>query len=84
MYLLSTSVTVPLHVITKNVFRIYCIFSTTAYGGIIAAGEITAILSIPGEKQPTNITKFFFDALLQFMVSEVGEYSRVLLIQPFS
>ncbi|KAL4238881.1 Ral GTPase-activating protein subunit alpha-2 [Mactra antiquata] len=41
------------------------------YGGIISAGEITPILPIPGEKQPENITKFFFDALLQFIVSEV-------------
>lgn len=46
-------------------------FYFTAYGGIIAAGEITPILPVPGEKQPGNITKFFFDALLQFMVSEV-------------
>ncbi|XP_060592015.1 ral GTPase-activating protein subunit alpha-1-like, partial [Ruditapes philippinarum] len=45
--------------------------SSSSYGGIIAAGEITPILPVPGEKQPDNITKFFFDALLQFMVSEV-------------
>ena len=42
------------------------------YGGIIAAGEVTPILPVAGEKQPDNITKFFFDALLQFIVSEVG------------
>ena len=41
------------------------------YGGIIAAGEVTPILPVAGEKQPENITRFFFDALLQFMVSEV-------------
>ena len=41
------------------------------YGGIIAAGEVTPILPVAGEKQPDNITKFFFDALLQFVVSEV-------------
>ncbi|XP_053376419.1 ral GTPase-activating protein subunit alpha-2-like isoform X3 [Mercenaria mercenaria] len=45
--------------------------SGISYGGIIAAGEITPILPVPGEKQPDNITKFFFDALLQFLVSEV-------------
>lgn len=50
-----------------DIFKI----SISAYGGIIAAGEITPILPVPGEKQPENITKFFFDALLQFMVSEV-------------
>ncbi|XP_052275567.1 ral GTPase-activating protein subunit alpha-2-like isoform X4 [Dreissena polymorpha] len=43
------------------------------YGGIIAAGEITPILPVPGEKQPENITKFFFEAFLQFMVSEVSK-----------
>ncbi|XP_052770134.1 ral GTPase-activating protein subunit alpha-2-like isoform X3 [Mya arenaria] len=42
-----------------------------SYGGIIAAGEITPILAVPGEKQPDNITKFFFEAFLQFIVSEV-------------
>ena len=41
------------------------------YGGIIAAGEVTPILPVAGEKQPDNITKFFFDALIQFVVSEV-------------
>ncbi|WAR18388.1 RGPA1-like protein [Mya arenaria] len=42
-----------------------------SYGGIIAAGEITPILAVPGEKQPDNITKFFFEAFLQFIVSEI-------------
>ena len=48
------------------------IFVILGYGGIIAAGEVTPILPVAGEKQPDNITKFFFDALLQFIVSEVG------------
>ncbi|XP_041353753.1 ral GTPase-activating protein subunit alpha-1-like isoform X2 [Gigantopelta aegis] len=39
--------------------------------GIIAAGEITAILQGFGEKLPENLTKYFFDALLRVMVSEV-------------
>ncbi|KAL3872620.1 hypothetical protein ACJMK2_035835 [Sinanodonta woodiana] len=42
-----------------------------SFGSFITAGEVTPILTSPGEKQPDNITKFFFDALLQFMVSEV-------------
>ena len=49
-------------------------FLILGYGGIIAAGEVTPILPVAGEKQPDNITKFFFDALLQFMVSEVAVY----------
>lgn len=40
-------------------------------GGIIAAGEITAILPSQAEKNPENITKYFLDSLLNFMVSEV-------------
>ncbi|XP_059157319.1 ral GTPase-activating protein subunit alpha-1-like isoform X3 [Physella acuta] len=40
-------------------------------GGIIAAGEITAILPSQAEKTPDNITKYFLDSLLNFMVSEV-------------
>ena len=31
------------------------------YGGIIAAGEVTPILPVAGEKQPENITRFFFE-----------------------
>ena len=38
-------------------------------------GWVTPILPVAGEKQPDNITKFFFDALLQFIISEV--YIRV-------
>ena len=54
----------------KNLYvqTIFCV----GYGGIIAAGEITPILPVAGEKQPENLTKFFFDAMLQFMVSEVS------------
>ncbi|GFO04867.1 ral GTPase-activating protein subunit alpha-1, partial [Plakobranchus ocellatus] len=40
-------------------------------GGIIAAGEITAILPSQSEKIPENITKFFLDSVLNYMVSEV-------------
>ena len=52
----------------------------SGYGGIIAAGEITPILPVPGEKQPENITKFFFEAFLQFMVSEVSQNGRNALL----
>ncbi|KAH9496143.1 Ral GTPase-activating protein subunit alpha-1 [Bulinus truncatus] len=40
-------------------------------GGIIAASEITAILPNQAEKVPDNITKYFLDTLLNYMVSEV-------------
>ncbi|XP_035826426.1 ral GTPase-activating protein subunit alpha-1 [Aplysia californica] len=40
-------------------------------GGIIAAGEITAILPSQSEKIPENVTKYFLDNLLNYMVSEV-------------
>ena len=58
------------------VYRIACLMNIhvlpfVGYGGIIAAGEVTPILPVAGEKQPDNITKFFFDALIQFVVSEV-------------
>ncbi|KAK3092349.1 hypothetical protein FSP39_001673 [Pinctada imbricata] len=39
--------------------------------GLIAAGEIIPILPSSGEKFPENITRFFFDNLIYFMVSEV-------------
>ncbi|KAK6182371.1 hypothetical protein SNE40_010078 [Patella caerulea] len=39
--------------------------------GMIAAGEITPILPSIGEKMPDNITKYFLDALLACLVSEV-------------
>ncbi|XP_076442581.1 ral GTPase-activating protein subunit alpha-1-like isoform X3 [Babylonia areolata] len=39
--------------------------------GIIAAGEITPILPSTSEKMPDNITKYFLDHLLNYMVSEV-------------
>ncbi|XP_064603064.1 ral GTPase-activating protein subunit alpha-1-like [Liolophura sinensis] len=42
-----------------------------SYGGIIAAGEIAPIYLVTGEKQPENLTKYFLEALLTFMVSEV-------------
>ncbi|XP_055879751.1 ral GTPase-activating protein subunit alpha-2-like isoform X3 [Biomphalaria glabrata] len=40
-------------------------------GGIVAASEITAILPNQPEKIPENITKYFLDTLLNYMVSEV-------------
>ncbi|XP_067682813.1 ral GTPase-activating protein subunit alpha-1-like isoform X5 [Haliotis asinina] len=39
--------------------------------GVIASGEVTAILPGAGEKIPENVTKYFLDALLTVMVSEV-------------
>lgn len=39
--------------------------------GIIAAGEITPILPSTSEKMPDNLTKYFLDHLLNYMVSEV-------------
>nr|KAG5712285.1 hypothetical protein BaRGS_023864 [Batillaria attramentaria] len=39
--------------------------------GMIAAGEITPILPSTTEKMPENITKYFLDHLLNYMVSEV-------------
>ncbi|ESO85701.1 hypothetical protein LOTGIDRAFT_210880 [Lottia gigantea] len=39
--------------------------------GMIAAGEITPILPAIGEKVPENLTKYFLDALLACLVSEV-------------
>lgn len=50
-------------------------------GGIIAAGEITAILPGQGEKLPDNVTKYFLDSLLNYMVSEV--MSSVLSLLSF-
>ncbi|BFZ11585.1 hypothetical protein BsWGS_14624 [Bradybaena similaris] len=47
------------------------IASAEKIGGIIAAGEITAILPGQGEKLPDNVTKYFLDSLLNYMVSEV-------------
>lgn len=43
-------------------------------GGIIAAGEITPILASQSEKLPENLTKYFLDSLLNYMVSEVSSY----------
>ena len=45
--------------------------SASDIGGIIAAGEITAILPSQSEKPPENVTKYFLDSLLNYMVSEV-------------
>ena len=39
---------------------------------MIAAGEITPILPSTSEKMPDNITKYFLDHLLNYMVSEVS------------
>ncbi|XP_070180609.1 ral GTPase-activating protein subunit alpha-1-like isoform X3 [Littorina saxatilis] len=39
--------------------------------GMIAAGEITPILPSSSEKMPDNLTKYFLDHLLNYMVSEV-------------
>ncbi|CAG5130603.1 unnamed protein product, partial [Candidula unifasciata] len=47
------------------------ITSADNIGGIIAAGEITAILPGQAEKLPENLTKYFLDSLLNYMVSEV-------------
>ncbi|CAL1547567.1 unnamed protein product [Lymnaea stagnalis] len=43
----------------------------TGVSGIISAGEITAILPSQSEKMPDNLTKYFLDSLLNYMVSEV-------------
>ncbi|BFZ06941.1 hypothetical protein BsWGS_09980 [Bradybaena similaris] len=40
-------------------------------GGMIAAGEITSILPGQSEKLPDNLTKYFLESLLNYMVSEV-------------
>ncbi|KAK3764075.1 hypothetical protein RRG08_046540 [Elysia crispata] len=45
--------------------------SSDSIGGIIAAGEITAILPSQSEKISENVTKFFLDSVLNYMVSEV-------------
>ncbi|CAG5132353.1 unnamed protein product, partial [Candidula unifasciata] len=40
-------------------------------GSMIAAGEITCILPGQSEKLPDNLTKYFLESLLNYMVSEV-------------
>ncbi|GFR74888.1 Ral GTPase-activating protein subunit alpha-1 [Elysia marginata] len=45
--------------------------SSESIGGIIAAGEITAILPSQSEKVSENLTKYFLDSMLNYMVSEV-------------
>lgn len=46
--------------------------SISGCSGIIISGDITPILPGSGEKLPDNITKHYFDALIYYMVSEVG------------
>lgn len=43
---------------------------------MIAAGEITPILPSSSEKMPDNLTKYFLDHLLNYMVSEVTHMHR--------
>jgi hypothetical protein len=47
----------------------FCCFA--GISGMIAAGEITPILPSTTEKMPDNVTKYFLDHLLNYMVSEV-------------
>ena len=49
---------------------------------MIAAGEITPILPSTSEKMPDNITKYFLDHLLNYMVSEVSPLGFHCLILP--